>query len=42
MRHRLTLKALAAVDAGDVISDEAVSAWMDSLGGDNPLPPPGL
>jgi predicted transcriptional regulator len=39
-RHRLTLEALASVDAGQVIDHERVLAWVDSLGTDNPLPPP--
>jgi predicted transcriptional regulator len=37
---RLTLEALADVDAGDVIAHEAVQAWADSLGTKNPLPKP--
>lgn len=40
-RHRMTLEALADVDAGRVIDHQAVQAWADSLGADNPLPPPG-
>lgn len=39
-RHRLTLEALADVDAGHVIDHEAVLAWADSLSTDQPLPPP--
>ena len=39
-RHKLTLQALASVDAGHVIDHERVLAWVDSLGTDNPLPPP--
>jgi len=39
-RHRLTLEALADVDAGHVISHQAVQAWADSLGTKKPLPPP--
>jgi predicted transcriptional regulator len=39
-RHRLTLEALADVDAGRVIDHQAVQAWADSLGTDKPLPPP--
>jgi predicted transcriptional regulator len=31
-RHRLTLEALADVDAGRVIEHQAVQAWADSLG----------
>lgn len=39
-RHRLTLEALADVDAGRVIDHQAVQAWADSLETDKPLPPP--
>jgi predicted transcriptional regulator len=39
-RHRLTLEALADVDAGRVIDHQAVQAWADSLGTAAPLPPP--
>ena len=39
-RDRLTLEALADVDAGRVISHQAVLAWAESLDTDNPLPPP--
>jgi len=39
-RDRLTWETLAAVDAGDMIDGETVSAWVDSLGSDNPLPAP--
>jgi predicted transcriptional regulator len=39
-RHRLTLEALADVDAGRVVDHGAVLAWADSLGTDKPLPPP--
>jgi predicted transcriptional regulator len=39
-RHRLTLEALADVDAGRVIDHQAVQAWADSLSTDRPLPPP--
>ncbi len=39
-RHRLTLEALADVDAGHVIDHQAVQAWADSLGTRKPLPPP--
>ena len=37
---RLTLEALADVDAGRVIDHQAVQAWADSLGTDEPLPVP--
>lgn len=39
-RHRMTLDALADVDAGRVIDHRAVQAWADSLATDEPLPPP--
>lgn len=39
-RRRLTLEALADVDAGRVITHQAVQAWAESLESDNPLPPP--
>ena len=39
-RYRLTQAALADVDAGRVIDHQAVQAWADSLGTDNPLPLP--
>lgn len=40
-RYRLTLEALAEVDAGEGVAHEDVEAWIDSLGSDNPLPIPG-
>ncbi len=39
-RRRLTLEALADVDAGHVIDHQSVQAWADSLETDNPLPTP--
>jgi predicted transcriptional regulator len=39
-RHRLTLEALADVDAGRVIDHQSVQAWADSLGTERPLPTP--
>lgn len=39
-RSRLTREALADVDAGRVIDHQAVQAWADSLGTDQPLPTP--
>ena len=39
-RHRMTLEALADVDAGRVIDHQAIQAWADSLGSDRSLPPP--
>ena len=39
-RRRLTLEALADVDAGRLVDHHAVRAWADSLGTASPLPPP--
>jgi len=39
-RRRLTLEGLADIDAGRVIDHEAVQAWAESLGTDDPLPVP--
>lgn len=39
-RQRLTLEALADVDAGRVIDHQSVQAWADSLSTDEPLKPP--
>lgn len=39
-RRRLTLEALADVDAGHVIDHQAVQAWADSLDSAKPLPVP--
>lgn len=39
-RDRLTHEALVDVDAGRVINHQAVQAWADSLGTDEPLPAP--
>ena len=39
-RHRMTLKALADVDAGRVIDHQAIQAWADSLSSRKPLPAP--
>jgi predicted transcriptional regulator len=39
-RQRLTLEALADVDAGRVIDHQAVQAWAESLETDKPLPVP--
>jgi predicted transcriptional regulator len=36
--RRLTLEALADVDAGRVITHQTVQAWAESLENDNPLP----
>jgi len=40
-RHQLTLDALADVDAGQLIDQQTVQAWAQSLGTDQPLPAPG-
>ena len=37
---RLTYEALANVEAGEVVDHQAVQAWADSLGTDQPLPLP--
>jgi len=39
-RRRLTMEALADVDAGRVIDHQAIQAWADSLDTDQPLPAP--
>ena len=39
-RRRLTLEALAEVDAGNVVGHRAVQSWAASLGTDCPLPLP--
>ncbi len=39
-RERLTRQAIADVDAGRVIDHQAVQAWADSLGTNQPLPVP--
>lgn len=39
-RRRLTLEALADVDAGRVIDHQAVQAWASSLDTDMPVPVP--
>ncbi|UCI05966.1 CopG family ribbon-helix-helix protein [Mesorhizobium sp. B1-1-8] len=39
-RHKLTLEALAEVDAGRIIDHQAVQAWADSLGTEKPVPVP--
>ena len=41
-RSRLTNQAMADVDMGRVIDHQAVQAWADSLGTDNPLPVPAV
>jgi len=39
-RNRLTREALADVEAGRTIDHQAVQAWAESLGTDQPLPVP--
>jgi predicted transcriptional regulator len=39
-RSQLTREAIADVDSGRVIDHQAVQAWADSLGTDQPLPVP--
>lgn len=39
-RSRLTREAMADVDAGRVIDQQAVQAWADSLNTETPLPLP--
>lgn len=39
-RRRLTLEALADVDAGHVIDHQIIQAWADSLDTDEPLAAP--
>ena len=39
-RRRLTLEGLADVDAGQVIDHQAVQAWAETLGTNDPKPPP--
>jgi predicted transcriptional regulator len=39
-RYRLTLEAIADVDAGRTVDHDAVERWVDSLDSDQPLPMP--
>lgn len=39
-KHRLTLEGLADIDAGRVVPQEEMRAWVESLSTDNPLLPP--
>lgn len=39
-RYRLTLEALADVDAGRTVDHHDVEKWVDSLDSDRPLPMP--
>jgi predicted transcriptional regulator len=39
-RHRLTLEGLADVDAGRLIDDAEIEAWIEGLKTDHALPAP--
>ena len=39
-KNRLTKEAIEAADRGEVVDDEAVAAWIESLDSDTPLPVP--
>ena len=39
-RRRMTLDAMADVEAGQVIDHQSVQAWADSLSADKPMPTP--
>jgi predicted transcriptional regulator len=39
-RHRMTLEALADVDAGRIVEHQSVQAWAGSLSTTKPLRPP--
>ena len=39
-RRRMTLEAMADVDAGDVVDHQDVKAWANSLDTETPLPVP--
>jgi predicted transcriptional regulator len=39
-RHRMTLEALADVDAGRMVDHDAVQTWIRSLSTNAPLKPP--
>lgn len=39
-RHRLTLEALADVDAGRLVDHQSMRDWAESLETDSPLSPP--
>jgi predicted transcriptional regulator len=39
-RHRMTVEALADVDAGKVLEHHSIHAWAESLGTTKPLRPP--
>ena len=39
-KHQMTLQGLADIEAGRVVDDEQVRAWVESLDTDAPLPLP--
>ena len=39
-RRRMTLNAMADVEAGQIIDHQSVQAWADSLSTDKPMPTP--
>lgn len=39
-RRRMTLEAMADIEAGRVVDHQSVQAWAESLSGDKPLPVP--
>jgi len=39
-RRRMTLEAMADIEAGQVIDHQSVQAWAESLGTNKPLPVP--
>jgi predicted transcriptional regulator len=39
-KHQMTLQGLADIEAGRVVDDEQVRAWIESLDTDAPMPVP--
>ena len=39
-KHRLTMEGVADIEAGRVVDDAEVEAWIESLDTDNPRPLP--
>ena len=39
-RRRMTLEAMADIEAGQVVDHQSVQVWADSLSSDKPLPVP--
>lgn len=39
-RRRMTLEAMADIEAGQVINHQSIQAWAESLSTDTPLPVP--